>query len=50
MRLVAGRLIVKHMHNLADEAPCDRWVANPYFQYFCREVASSTRHRSIARH
>ena len=37
-RLVAGLLILKHMHNLFDEALCDRWVENPYFQYFCGEV------------
>lgn len=34
-RLMAGLLILKHMHNLSDEALCDRWVENPYFQYFC---------------
>src|SRR5207245_6901664 len=28
----------KHMHNLSDEALCERWVENPYFQYFCGEV------------
>ena len=37
-RLVAGLFILKHMHNLSDEALCDRWVENPYFQYFCGEV------------
>jgi IS5 family transposase len=36
--LVAGLFILKHMHNLSDEALCDRWVENPYFQYFCGEV------------
>jgi IS5 family transposase len=35
---VAGLFILKHMHNLSDEALCDRWVENPYFQYFCGEV------------
>ena len=34
-RLMAGLFILKHMHNLSDEVLCDRWVANPYFQYFC---------------
>ena len=34
-RLMAGLLILKHMHDLSDEALCDRWVENPYFQYFC---------------
>ena len=37
-RLVAGLFILKHMHNLSDEALCDRWVENPYFQYFFGEV------------
>ncbi len=37
-RLVAGLFIIKHMHNLSDEALCDRWVENPYYQYFCGEV------------
>jgi IS5 family transposase len=34
-RLVAGLFILKHMHNLSDEALCYRWVENPYFRYFC---------------
>jgi len=37
-RLVAGLLILKHMHNLSDEALRERWVENPYFQYFCGET------------
>ena len=37
-RLVAGLFILKHMHNLSDEALCDRWVENPYFQYLCGEA------------
>jgi IS5 family transposase len=37
-RLMAGLFILKHMHNLSDETLCDRWVENPYFQYFCGEV------------
>jgi transposase, IS5 family len=36
-RLVAGLFILKHMHNLSDEALCARWVENPYYQYFCGE-------------
>ena len=36
-RLVAGLLILKHMHDLSDEALCDRWIENPYFQFFCGE-------------
>ena len=37
-RLVAGLFILKHMHDLSDEMLCNRWVENPYFQYFCGEV------------
>ncbi len=36
-RLVAGLLILKHMHDLSDEALCARWLENPYYQYFCGE-------------
>src|SRR5262245_62384636 len=32
-----GLFILEHMHNLSDEVLCDRWVENPYFQYFCGE-------------
>lgn len=39
IRLMAGLLILKHMHNLSDEALCARWLENPYFQYFCGEQA-----------
>jgi IS5 family transposase len=37
-RLIAGLLILKHMHNLSDEVLCARWVENPYFQFFCGEA------------
>ena len=37
VRLMAGLLILKHMHSLSDEALCARWVENPYFQYLCGE-------------
>src|SRR5271165_6200206 len=36
-RLMAGLAILKHMHDLSDEVLCERWVENPYFQYFCGE-------------
>src|ERR687888_153288 len=32
-RLMAGLAILKHTYDLSDEALCDRWVENPYFQY-----------------
>jgi transposase, IS5 family len=36
-RLMAGLAILKHMHNLSDEALCDRWIETPYYQLFCGE-------------
>ena len=36
-RLMTGLAILKHTYDLSDEALCDRWVENPYFQYFCGE-------------
>jgi IS5 family transposase len=36
-RLVAGLLILKHLHDLSDEVLCARWLENPYYQYFCGE-------------
>jgi IS5 family transposase len=38
-RLVAGLFILKHMHNLADEVLCARWLENPYYQFFCGELS-----------
>jgi len=37
-RLMAGLAVLKHMHGLSDEALCERWVENPYFQLFCGEA------------
>jgi IS5 family transposase len=36
-RLMAGLAILKHTYDLSDEVLCDRWVENPYYQYFCGE-------------
>ncbi len=36
-RLMAGLAILKHTYDLSDEALCERWVENPYYQYFCGE-------------
>src|SRR5437870_11195018 len=36
-RLMAGLAILKHTFNLSDEALCERWVENPYYQYLCGE-------------
>jgi IS5 family transposase len=40
--LMAGLSILKHSYNLSDEALCERWVENPYFQHFCGEEFFST--------
>ena len=36
-RLMAGIAILKYTYNLSDETVCERWIENPYFQYFCGE-------------
>jgi transposase, IS5 family len=36
-RLMAGLAILKHTYNLSDEALCERFVENPYYQLFCGE-------------
>jgi IS5 family transposase len=36
-RLMAGLSILKHTYNLSDEVLCERWVENPYYQFFCGE-------------
>lgn len=38
IRMVAGVLMLKRMFNESDESVLDRWVENPYWQYFCGEV------------
>lgn len=35
IRLMCGLQYLKHMYQLSDEAVCERWVENPYHQYFC---------------
>ena len=37
-RLMAGLAILKHMHNLSDEALGERWLENPYYQLLCGEA------------
>ena len=36
-RFMVGLLILKHMFRLSDEGVCERWVYDPYFQYFTGE-------------
>jgi IS5 family transposase len=33
-RFVIGLLLLKHIFALSDEQVCERWVYDPYFQYF----------------
>ena len=35
VRLMAGLQYLKHTYNLSDEILLERWVENPYWQYFC---------------
>jgi transposase, IS5 family len=37
VRLMGGLHILKQMYNLSDDGVCERWVHDPYFQYFCGE-------------
>ena len=34
-RLMVGLHYLKHVYNLSDEEVVERWVENPYHQYFC---------------
>lgn len=36
-RFVVGLLLLKHIYALSDEGVCERWVYDPYFQYFTGE-------------
>ena len=35
IRLMVGLLLLKQIENLSDETLIERWVQNPYYQYFC---------------
>ena len=37
-RLMVGLHYLKHAEGLSDEEVVERWVENPYWQYFCGEV------------
>lgn len=38
IRLIVGIIMLRRMFNQSDESVLDRWVENPYWQYFCGEV------------
>ncbi|SMQ98282.1 IS1478 transposase [Xanthomonas fragariae] len=42
VRLIAGLLYLKHAYDLSDEAVCERWLENPYWQFFTGEVVFQT--------
>ena len=37
-RFMIGLLLLKHIYRLSDEGVCERWVYDPYFQYFTGEA------------
>jgi IS5 family transposase len=42
VRQVAGLLLLKQMFNQSDESVIDRWIENPYWQYFTGETCFQT--------
>ncbi len=42
IRSVIGLLLLKHIYNLSNEAIIDRWIENPYWQYFSGEKVFQT--------
>lgn len=38
VRLMVSLLILKQLYNLSDESVVDKWVENPYYQYFSGET------------
>ena len=37
-RFMVGLLFLKHIYALSDEGVCERWVHDPYFQFFTGET------------
>ena len=42
IRKMVGLLLLKHIYNLSDEAIIERWIENPYWQYFSGEKVFQT--------
>jgi len=38
IRTMIGAILLKQIYNQSDENFVDRWIENPYWQYFCGEV------------
>ena len=45
-RFAIGLLLLKHIYGPSDEAVCERWVYDPYFQHFTGEESSMSFHTS----
>jgi IS5 family transposase len=41
-RFMIGLLLLKHIYGLSDEGVCERWVHDPYFQFFTGEEVIDT--------
>jgi len=37
IRKIVGLILLRRIYNLSDESVIDRWIENPYWQYFCGE-------------
>ena len=48
-RFAIGLLLLKHIYGLSDEGACDRWVHDPYFQYFTGERLGSDKRDTALR-
>ncbi len=42
IRRMIGMLLLEQIYNLSDEAIVDRWIENPYWQYFTGEIIFQT--------
>ena len=49
-RLMVGLTYRKHCYNLPDEQVCERWLENPYREFFCGSTSCSTGCRLIRVH
>lgn len=37
IRKIVGLILLRRIYNLSDESVIERWIENPYWQYFCGE-------------
>jgi IS5 family transposase len=38
VRKIVGLILLKYLYNESDESVVEKWIENPYWQYFCGEV------------